>query len=53
MSYNGIHYECSQSLMRAEEDLAVGLAEEGNREEYEKAQRRPALSFVRHDHLGY
>ncbi|KFY20523.1 hypothetical protein V491_03648 [Pseudogymnoascus sp. VKM F-3775] len=49
MSYNGIHFECSQSLMLAEEDLAGGLPEERNREEYEKAQRRPALSFVRHD----
>jgi len=36
MSYNGTHYECGQSLMRAEEDLVGGLAEEGNREEYEK-----------------
>lgn len=39
--------------MCAEKELVGGFVEEGNREEDEETQRRPALKIVRRSHGGY
>jgi hypothetical protein len=52
LSYNRIH-NYGQSLMCEEEELVRGFAEEGNREEDEETQSRPALLIARHRYRGY